>query len=198
VDRPYLLHVATHGVYLPSALEPVDAARQTAPFVPEEIAGFQNPMFGSWLALAGSGDTVAAWSRGIVPDPMNDGVLMANEVAEFDLEGTLLVVLSACDTATGEATSGDGVLGIRRGFRMAGAENVVSTLWPISDVATVGIMKEFYTGIPQAGVGGALSATQRKWLVAIRDKTEPMQDDPLPVNGFYWAVNLAGPFLLGR
>lgn len=198
VDRPYLLHVATHGVYLPSALEPVDAARQTAPFVPEEIAGFQNPMFGSWLALAGSGDTVAAWSRGIVPDPMNDGVLMANEVAEFDLEGTLLIVLSACDTATGEATSGDGVLGIRRGFRMAGAENIVSTLWPISDVATVDIMEEFYTGIPQAGVGGALSATQRKWLVAIRDKTEPMQDDPLPVNGFYWAVNLAGPFLLGR
>lgn len=198
VDRPYLLHIATHGVYLPSVLEPVDAARQTAPFVPEEVAGFQNPLFGSWLALAGSGDTVASWSRGIVPDPMTDGVLMANEVAEFDLEGTLLVVLSACDTATGEATSGDGVLGIRRGFRMAGAENIVSTLWPISDVATVGIMEEFYTGIPQAGVSGALCATQRKWLAAIRDKNTPAPDDPLPVNGFYWAVNLAGPFLLGR
>ena len=123
---------------------------------------------------------------------------MANEVAEFDLEGTLLVVLSACDTATGEATSGDGVLGIRRGFRMAGAENIVSTLWPISDVATVGIMEDFYEGIPQAGVAGSLSATQREWLTTIRDKAPPASDDPLPVNGFYWAVNLAGPFLLGR
>src|SRR5690606_6499457 len=124
VRRPHLLHFATHGLYLPSAIEqaPEDAAETN--LVPKEVVGFQNPMFGSCLALAGSSDTVAAWSKGVVPDPESDGLLMANEVAELDLAGTLLVALSACDTASGEATTGDGVLGLRRGFRMAGAENI--------------------------------------------------------------------------
>lgn len=198
VARPHLLHIATHGLYLPSAVETVPERSREAPFVPKEVAGFQNPMFGSCLALAGSSDTVAAWSKGIVPDPASDGLLMANEVAEFDLTGTLLVALSACDTASGEATKGDGVLGLRRGFRMAGAENVISTLWPISDAATVAIMKQFYEGLAATSPSASLSTTQREWLVKLRDKPTPAEYDPLPVNGFYWAVNLAGPFLLGR
>lgn len=198
VSQPHLLHIATHGLYLPSAVETVPEGAREAPFVPKEVAGFQNPMFGSCLALAGSSDTVAAWSKGIVPDPESDGLLMANEVAELDLAGTLLVALSACDTASGEATKGDGVLGLRRGFRMAGAENVISTLWPISDAATVAIMRQFYEGLAGAAPSASLSATQREWLVKLRDKPAPAEDDPLPVNGFYWAVNLAGPFLLGR
>lgn len=198
VRRPHLLHIATHGLYLPSVIEAVPESARGTPFVPREVAGFQNPMFGSCLALAGSGDTVAAWSKGIVPDPQSDGILMANEVAEFDLEGTLLVALSACDTASGEATAGDGVLGLRRGFRMAGAEHVLSTLWPISDAATVAIMKQFYEGMAVAPPTDSLSATQREWLVKLRDKTEIPPDDPLPVAGLYWAINLAGPFLLGR
>ena len=123
---------------------------------------------------------------------------MANEVAELDLTGTLLVTLSACDTASGEATKADGVLGLRRGFRMAGAENVISTLWPISDAATVSIMKGFYQGLADSSPADALGATQREWLVALREKSDFAPDDPLPVGGFYWAVNLAGPFLLGR
>ena len=198
VERPHLLHLATHGLYLPSAVESVPAGALESSFVPKEVAGFQNPMFGSCLALAGSSDTVAAWSRGVVPDPEEDGILMANEVAEFDLTGTLLVALSACDTASGEATTGDGVLGLRRGFRMAGAENIISTLWPISDAATVAIMKQFYEGLATADPAHSLSATQREWLVKLRDKPTPTPDDPLPVAGFYWAINLAGPFLLGR
>lgn len=198
VRKPHLLHFATHGLYLPAAVEPVPPGARESAFVPAEVAGFQNPMFGSCLALAGSSDTVAAWSRGVVPDPEKDGLLMANEVAELDLDGTLLVTLSACDTASGEATSGDGVLGLRRGFRMAGAENVLSTLWPISDAATVGIMQQLYEGLATTAPADSLSAAQREWLVRFRDKTEIPPDDPLPVAGFYWAVNLAGPFLMGR
>lgn len=198
VHRPHLLHIATHGLYLPSALETIPEGARDLSLVPAEVAGFQNPMFGSCLALAGSSDTAAAWARGIVPDPENDGLLMANEVAELDLTGTLLVTLSACDTASGEATRGDGVLGLRRGFRMAGAENVISTLWPISDAATVAIMRQFYEGLASAPPSASLSATQREWLVRLRDKREVAADDPLPLGGFYWAINLAGPFLLGR
>lgn len=198
VRRPHLLHFATHGLYLPAAVEPVpEGARETA-FVPKEVAGFQNPMFGSCLALAGSSDTIAAWAKGVVPNPESDGLLMANEVAEFDLEGTLLVALSACDTASGEATTGDGVLGLRRGFRMAGAENVISTLWPISDAATVAIMKQFYEGLAGTTPADSLSVTQREWLVKLRDHSGTPPGVPPEMTGFYWAINFAGPFLLGR
>lgn len=59
-------------------------------------------------------------------------------------------------------------------------------------------MQEFYEGLAITSPHASLSATQRKWLVALRDKTEVKDDDPIPAGGFYWAVNLAGPFLLGR
>jgi CHAT domain-containing protein len=201
--RPRILHLATHGAYLRPAAPDPGEVRTDFSLVPEEIAGFQNPLFGSWLALTGSRGTVESWARGEIPDPAIDGILMANEAAELDLEGTLLVVLSACDTATGEATRGDGVLGIRRGFRMAGAENVLTTLWPINDAMTVTIMRDFYEGLENLSPAASLSATQRKWLVKIRDEPDtvrlPSNDGgEISVGGFVWAINLAGPFLLGR
>ncbi len=203
VQSPQVLHLATHGMYLPSLQPPPEETRADSTFVPDEVAGFQNPLFGSWLALTGARDTVAAWSRGVVPDPESDGILMANEAAELNLENTLLVTLSACDTATGEATNGDGVLGIRRGFRMAGAQNILTTLWPISDTMTVTIMREFYQGLTQESPAASLSATQRKWLVTIRDDPEavrlPTTDGgTAEVGGLSWAVSLGGPFLLSR
>lgn len=203
IRQPRILHIATHGIYMPD-LQPPPEGRQTAStFIPDEVAGFQNPLFGSWLALGGAQNTVKSWSEGSVPDPSNDGILMANEAADLNLDGTLLVTLSACDTAGGEATNGDGVIGIRRGFRIAGAQNVLTTLWPINDAMTLTLMKEFYEGISRNQPAESLSSTQRKWLVHIRDNPSavqlPTQDGgTVAVGGFAWAVNLAGPFLLSR
>lgn len=203
ISRPTILHLATHGVYLPAAMPAAGDINRDSSFVPDEVAGFQNPMFGSWLALTGSKETVSAWATGVVPDPDRDGILMANEAAELDLEGTSIVTLSACETASGEATSGDGVLGIRRGFRLAGAENVLTTLWPIADAVTVEIMKQFYSQLGQTTPARSLSQTQREWLVKIRDNPDAVSlpdanGNLVPVGGLYWALNLAGPFLLSR
>lgn len=74
-----------------------------------------------------------AWKRGEFPDPDNDGILMAQEVVTLDLKGTWLVVLSACDIGLGELRNSEGVMGLRRGFVQAGAQNLLMTLWPISD-----------------------------------------------------------------
>jgi CHAT domain-containing protein/tetratricopeptide (TPR) repeat protein len=200
---PWLLHFATHGNYLPGRLPEKGPERIGSRFVPDEVVGFQNPLFGSFLALVGSRDTVASWAAGKVPDPASDGVLMAHEVSEFDLEGTLLVTLSACETASGETTSGDGVLGLRRGFRLAGAEWILTTLWPINDSVTVDIMKQFYSSLDDSAPDRALNASLREWLVKIRDEPAavklPASDgSTIPVGGLYWAVHLTGPFLLGR
>ena len=71
------------------------------------------------------------------------------------------MTLSACDTGSGEARAGEGVMGLRRGFVEAGAQNLLMTLWPISDEFTIQIMSDFYeaalirksVGTPQFGAG---------------------------------------------
>ena len=104
----------------------------------------KNPMHRSGLALAGAQRTLEAWAKGEAPPSDNDGIVTAEEVGGLKLKGTWLVVLSACDTGTGEAKAGEGVLGLRRGFIQAGAQNLLMTLWPISDMTTVQIMRDFY------------------------------------------------------
>ena len=104
----------------------------------------KNPMHRSGLALAGAQHTLEAWAKGEAPPTDNDGIVTAEEVGGLKLKGTWLVVLSACDTGTGEAKAGEGVMGLRRGFIQAGAQNLLMTLWPISDETTVHIMLDFY------------------------------------------------------
>jgi len=69
----------------------------------------------------------------------------------MDLRGTWLVTLSACDTAKGQTRAGEGVMGLRRGFAQAGAENLVLTLWAVSDETIVQIMYDFYQAAHQSG-----------------------------------------------
>jgi len=145
-----------------------------------------NPMHRSGLALAGAQTTLEAWGRGEVPASENDGILTAEEVGTLNLAGTWLVTLSACETASGQARAGEGVLGLRRGFIQAGAQNLLMTLWPISDDTTVEIMLDFYDRAFKTGnAPQALADVQREWLVKLRkDK------------GLLTAVNRAGAFIM--
>jgi CHAT domain-containing protein len=75
------------------------------------------------------------------------GVITAEEIAALDLSGCDLAVVSACDTARGLSTPGQGVASLQRGFLLAGARSVLSALWPIGDVATSVFMDEYYYGL---------------------------------------------------
>jgi CHAT domain-containing protein len=124
------------------------------------------------------------WSKGQAPDPANDGILTAQDVAGLDLKGTWLVTLSACETGKGEAKSGEGVFGLRRAFMMAGAQNLVMTLWPVSDATTPPFMVDFYTEAMASGhASGALAKTQKNWLTKLRKE-----------KGLAEAVRDIGPF----
>ncbi|NOT73965.1 MAG: CHAT domain-containing protein [Cyclobacteriaceae bacterium] len=94
------------------------------------------------LILAGAGDdqpfTMTDYSK------YEDGFLTAYEVTQLELSQTNLVVLSACETGTGDIQSGEGVWGLQRAFQLAGAKTVMGSLWKISDEATVTFMQEFY------------------------------------------------------
>jgi CHAT domain-containing protein len=118
------------------------------------------------------------------------GIVTAEERGGLKLGGTSLVVLSACKTGSGEARAGEGVMGLRRGFIQAGAQNLLMTLWPINDQLTVRIMLDFYEAAEKShNAPQALAEVQRDWLVEIRSqhgREHSLLD----------AVKLAGPFIM--
>jgi CHAT domain-containing protein len=142
----------------------------------------------SGLALSGAQNTLEEWNRGRIPLPGNDGILLASEVANLDLGTTSIVVLSACETAVGRTLSGEGVEGLRSGLTLAGARNVVLTLWPVDDEATVSVMGRFYDCL-LSGDSPADSLVRTK-----RELFKRMSAD----GNSYIAHRFIGPFLLTR
>jgi CHAT domain-containing protein/Tfp pilus assembly protein PilF len=183
---PHILHLATHGFVLDAQKKNrVELGLTSSPEMTKSRY-FENPMHRAGLALAGAQATIDAWRRGETPPTENDGIVTAEEVSALNLEGTWLVTLSACNTGGGIAKTGEGVLGLRRGFVQAGAKNLLMTLWPIADETTVDIMAQFYEAAHKTGnAPQALAEVQRDRLVKLR-KT----------NGLTKAVNLAGAFIL--
>ena len=176
-----MLHLATHGFFLPEA----DLSETKPQLLRFGESGLM-PKVKLLNPLAGAQRTIKAWARGEVPPPQNDGILTAEEVAGLNLEGTWLVTLSACETGSGEARAGEGVLGLRRAFVQAGAAHLMMTLWPISDETTVEIINEFYTAAFTCGhPGKAMAAVQTAWLTKLRKE-----------KGLLYAVNRAGPFIV--
>ena len=193
VKKPGVLHLATHGFYLNSFSPPAEEATRGMSVVglnsQEDKKQNENgvdPMRASGVALAGAQQTLKLWSQRKAPDPETDGVLTAEEVASLNLDGTWLVTLSACETGVGEARSGEGVFGLRRAFMMAGAENLLMTLWPVADDTTASIMGDFYKEALATGdAPGSLAKVQRDWLVKLREE-----------KGLATAIREAGPFAM--
>ncbi len=132
-----VIHLATHGYFLEGVCQPDIPKRGFG-----DDVGFvgENPLLLSGLFLAGAnlhGDDADSLGA-------EDGILTAEEVSEMVLDGTDLVVLSACETGLGEVKEGEGVYGLRRAFQMAGARTVISALWPISDKETAEMMSQLY------------------------------------------------------
>lgn len=121
--QDYILHVSTHGFFHDSGI-------------------FTNPMQNSGLLFANS---QKYWANDSLASSINDadGILRADEIAKLDLSGCRLVVLSACQTGLGEYNS-EGVYGLQRAFKLAGAKSVLMSLWSVDDKATAELMTEFY------------------------------------------------------
>ena len=131
VQGPRVLHVATHGFFL-SDEERVKGGHPT---------GAEDPMLRSGLFFAGADRA----KSGVPSSPdLDDGVLTAYEASGLNLQGTELVVLSACQTGQGEVKNGEGVFGLRRALQEAGAESVLMSLWAVQDRETRELMTLFY------------------------------------------------------
>jgi CHAT domain-containing protein len=128
LSSPQVVHFATHGFVV----------RDT---VTNELV---NTMLNSGIILAGAGDKEL--------HDGDDGVLTAYEMMNVDLEATELAVLSACETGLGEFFSGEGIYGLQRAIRSAGAKSVIMSLWKVDDTATQLLMTEFYRNWVQKGL----------------------------------------------
>lgn len=152
VEPPRVLHLATHGYYLTEA---------------------ERPMMMSALLLAGANKGAS----GPVGPDSEDGILFAIEAMGLNLQGVELVVMSACDTASGWVDYSEGVYGLGRAFRIAGAENVLMTLWQIEDRLAMEFMVDFYDhwlSAPDMDPAIALRATQLQWIA----DADPLKHDP--------------------
>jgi hypothetical protein len=177
---PSMLHIATHGfvLYDPS-FGPYDGDdlfdRRDELVIGLHLGDtlLANPMLRSALALAGANTFLEGNQP---PAEAEDGLLTAEDVLGLDLDGTGLVVLSACDTGLGDVRVGEGVLGMRRAFVLAGAETLVMSLWKVPDEATrqlmIGFHRRLLRGMPRA------EALRRAQLKLRRQYPKP----------YYWAA----------
>ena len=147
-SNPELLHIATHGFFI-------------------EGAGI-NPMLRSGLIFSGVKNEEDIQGE--------DGVLTAYEASSLALDSTRLVVLSACETGTGEVRTGEGVYGLQRAFLIAGARNIIMSLWKVDDLATEKLMTLFYSNLSShKNIRSAFTDAQKKLR----------QEYPEP---FYWGA----------
>lgn len=189
-----IMHIASHGFFL-DANVPSFTSVATRGMSVKGIGVKTNnvgsvvqidPMLRSGLALAGAENTLKQWRAGEFSDPKDNGILTAEEVAGMDLKGTWLVTLSCCESGLGVSSAGEGVFGLRRAFMMSGAQNLLMTLWPVSDETTAKIMADFYKeALVSRDAPGALANVQRDWLVRLRRE-----------KGTISAVRDAGPFVM--
>ena len=137
------LHIATHGFYWTESEVRHDRDLRELSFVDREDPPRHvedKAMTRSGLLFAGANHILSGHP---IPESCDDGILTAKEISTLDLRGLDLLVLSACQTGLGEI-KGDGVYGLQRGFKMAGAQTIVMSLWKVDDDATQMLMTEFY------------------------------------------------------
>ena len=175
--RENIIHIATHGFYWNG---------HQASRINERLGRSQDDGAGrlqedasmtrSGLLFTGANNTLRGREN---KEGVDDGILTAKEIAQMDLRGTDLLVLSACQTGLGEV-SGEGVFGLQRGFKKAGVNTILMSLWEVDDEATSLLMTSFYKALAKGlSKADALKAAQK----AVKNYKAKDFSSP-----YYWAA----------
>ena len=144
---PNILHIATHGFYWTDQEIREGNMDEKLQFLSMygNLDDADQALTRSGLLFAGANHTLTGTT---VDDQHDDGILTAKEISVLDLRGVDMLVLSACQTGLGKVT-GDGVFGLQRGFKKAGAGCLLMSLWKVDDKATRQLMTFFYHNLTQ-------------------------------------------------
>jgi len=142
---PDEMHIATHGFYWTDKEVENGGMQGRLQFLSmyNNLDDADKALTRSGLLFAGANHALTGQQRYYQTD---DGILTAKEISLLDLRGLDLLVLSACQTGLGKVT-GDGVFGLQRGFKKAGAGTMLMSLWKVDDKATRLLMTQFYTNL---------------------------------------------------
>ncbi|MCC6281908.1 MAG: CHAT domain-containing protein [Saprospiraceae bacterium] len=169
-SSPRILHLSTHGFFFPDP----SGAGAGSPGREEPVFKLsEHPMIRSGLILAGANH---AWRTGAPLGKREDGILTAYEISQMDLRNTELVVLSACETGLGHVEGNEGVYGLQRAFKIAGAQYLVMSLWQVPDNQTQELMTVFYQKLLLE------KRPARQAMQAAQDEMRRRRYEP-----FYWA-----------
>jgi len=167
-----ILHISTHGVYFPFN------RRDRGSSLPARfLATNADPFLRCGLAFSG---VDRYWTTGQPIGGMQDGFLSGSEIARLDLHRVQLVTLSACETGLGDLTGDEGNWGLPRAFKMAGAQQLLVSLWPVSPAVTSRLLSQFYTNWLR---GMSISD-------ALRSAEQTLQKNdgkPHPLSPYRWA-----------
>ena len=134
-----IIHVATHGFYVTTS-DALNSNEYYRARFSQNPSVLSDPLYRSGLHFAGAAPAWAGYPE--IPG-LEDGVLTAKEISFLNLSKADLVVLSACQTGAGEVTR-DGVYGLQRAFKKAGAKSIIMSMWEVDDEATFCMMSYFY------------------------------------------------------
>jgi CHAT domain-containing protein len=151
-----IVHIATHGRYDSGYFSRRADFSQYAnmPFTLQK-----DPMQQAGLVMAGR--NCLKYNEGTTG---SDGMLQAAEIAQLNLGNKQLVVLSACETGLGDIISTEGVFGMARAFKMAGAGKILISLWPVDDAVTREMMQQFYTRFFQTPDASSALKTAQQYM----------------------------------
>ena len=178
--RVNTLHISTHGFYYTP--EEADKIGYNFLRMDNRLASPEDKsLTRSGLIMSGANHILEGEE---LPDDVEDGILTAKEIANVDLRGLDLVVLSACQTGLGDISQGEGVFGLQRGFKKAGAKSILMSLWEVDDKATQILMTQFYKNLV-AGMSKrqSLQSAQKYLRMYKNEKGEQCYNEPK-----YWAA----------
>ena len=178
-DNYGIIHLATHGMYVDFESAEINIIRNNFGFISlnnsTDISGESQALTRSFLVMAG-GNSLPR--RQAIPIHGNDGILTALEISRLNLRSVDLVVISACQSGLGDVTD-EGILGLQRGFKKAGANTILMSLEKVDDEATRILMVEFYRNLINGKTKRQSLQEAQKYL---RKVNNGKYDDPK-----YWA-----------
>jgi len=173
LSSPQVLTLGTHGFilrYAPVSLRVDSEGGLKIP--PVRLSSLANPLFRCGMAMAGFRTFLQGQPT---PPGAGIGLILGVEITEMDLSRTDLVSVEVCRAGDGEVVPGEGVMGLRHAFILAGARSVLMPWWSVHDVASTVLMDRFWQNV-EAGMSRLEALREaRKYVretpaVALREK----------------------------